>query len=90
MVQQYIGTKAHMKFSLKHLQYAHNKAPNKYLIETEGCIDSEVPFGKMMHGIGQKKLPIGDGTGHLKNEKYLHPKYAPVQQVCARYYWMSE
>ena len=25
------------------LQYAHNKAPNKYLIETEGFIDSEVP-----------------------------------------------
>ena len=23
------------------LQYAHKKAPNKYLIETEGCIDSE-------------------------------------------------
>jgi len=22
------------------LQYAHNKAPNKYLIETEGCVDS--------------------------------------------------
>jgi len=28
------------------LQYAHNKAPDKYLIETEGCVDSEVPKWK--------------------------------------------
>ena len=28
------------------LQYAHNKAPNKYLIETEGCIDAQVPVWK--------------------------------------------
>ena len=25
------------------LQYAHNKAPDKYLIQTEACVDSEIP-----------------------------------------------
>ena len=25
------------------LQYAHKKAPNKYLIQTEACVDSEIP-----------------------------------------------
>ncbi len=28
---------------LKTLQYAHNKAPNKLLIQAEACVDSEVP-----------------------------------------------
>ena len=29
-----------------YLQYAHNAAPNKYLIQTEACIDAEVPVWK--------------------------------------------
>ena len=51
------------------LQYAHEKAPNKYLIETEGCVDSEVPVsGRMMLGIGEKKLQIGVGIGRQKTK----------------------
>ena len=42
----FIGMKVPMTISLKELEYAHHKAPNKYLIQSEACIDSEVPAWK--------------------------------------------
>jgi len=50
------------------LQYAHNKAQNKYLIETEGCVDSEIPKWKDDAWYWKKKPLIGVGIGPVKKK----------------------
>ncbi len=62
------------------LQYAHFKAPKKYLIETEGCIDSEVPKWKDDKWYWSKEATDWGWDWAAENEKYLHPKYAPVNR----------
>ena len=62
------------------LQYAHHKAPNKYLIETEGCIDSEVPKWKDDNWYWSKKATDWGFDWREAEKKYLHPKYAPVNR----------
>jgi glucosylceramidase len=62
------------------LQYAHNKAPNKYLIETEGCIDSEVPKWQDDAWYWSKEATDWGWDWAAEDEKYLHPKYAPVNR----------
>jgi glucosylceramidase len=62
------------------LQYAHNKAPNKYLIETEGCIDSQVPAWKDDAWYWSKEATDWGWDWAAEDEKYLHPKYAPVNR----------
>ncbi|MFS4483482.1 glycoside hydrolase family 30 protein [Hyunsoonleella sp. 2307UL5-6] len=60
------------------LQYAHNKAPNKYLIETEGCVDSEIPVWKDDTWYWKKEAT--DWGWAAPEDKYLHPKYSPVNR----------
>ena len=62
------------------LQYAHNKSPNKYLIETEGCIDSQVPVWKDDAWYWKKEATDWGWDWAKEEEKYLHPKYAPVNR----------
>ncbi len=62
------------------LQYAHNKAPNKYLIETEGCIDSEVPKWQDDAWYWKKEATDWGWDWASEQDKYLHPKYAPVNR----------
>jgi glucosylceramidase len=62
------------------LQYAHQKAPNKYLIETEGCIDSQVPEWKNDAWYWTKEATDWGFTWAPEKDKYLHPKYAPVNR----------
>lgn len=62
------------------LQYAHNKAPNKYLIETEGCIDSEVPAWKDDSWYWKKEATDWGYDWREDEKKYLHPKYTPVNR----------
>ena len=62
------------------LQYAHNKAPNKYLIETEGCVDSEVPKWEDDKWYWSKEATDWGWDWASEEEKYLHPKYAPVNR----------
>jgi len=62
------------------LQYAHNKAPDKYLIETEGCVDSEVPKWKDDKWYWSKEATDWGWDWAAENDKYLHPKYAPVNR----------
>ena len=62
------------------LQYAHNKAPNKYLIETEGCIDSEIPHWQDDAWYWKKEATDWGWDWASEKEKYLHPKYAPVNR----------
>ena len=64
----------------KALQYAHNKAPHKYLIETEGCIDSEVPKWKDDNWYWSKESTDWGYDWREAEKKYLHPKYAPVNR----------
>jgi glucosylceramidase len=62
------------------LQYAHNKAPNKYLIQTEACVDSEVPHWKDDAWYWSKEATDWGWDWASEKEKYLHPKYAPVNR----------
>ena len=62
------------------LQYAHNKAPEKYLIETEGCIDAEVPAWKNDAWYWKKEATDWGWDWAPEDQKYLHPKYAPVNR----------
>lgn len=62
------------------LQYAHNKAPDKYLIETEGCIDDEVPVWKVDAWYWKKEATDWGWKWASAEDKYLHPKYAPVNR----------
>ncbi len=65
------------------LQYAHNKAPNKYLIQTEACVDSEVPHWKDDTWYWSKEATDWGWDWASEKEKYLHPKYAPVNRYAA-------
>ncbi|WP_396602585.1 glycoside hydrolase family 30 beta sandwich domain-containing protein [Algibacter sp. R77976] len=62
------------------LQYAHNKASNKYLIETEGCIDSQVPVWQDDAWYWKKEATDWGYDWREPEKKYLHPKYAPVNR----------
>jgi glucosylceramidase len=64
----------------KALQYAHQKAPSKYLIETEGCVDSEVPHWKDDAWYWKKEATDWGWDWASPQEKHLHPKYAPVHR----------
>lgn len=60
------------------LQYAHDKAPNKYLIETEGCIDAEVPHWQDDAWYWKKEATDWGWDWASEEDKHLHPKYVPV------------
>ncbi|WP_035655458.1 glycoside hydrolase family 30 protein [Flavobacterium filum] len=62
------------------LQYAHQKAPNKYLIETEGCIDAEVPHWQDDAWYWKKEATDWGWDWASEKDKHLHPKYAPVNR----------
>jgi glucosylceramidase len=64
----------------KELQYAHHKAPNKFLIETEGCVDSQVPAWQDDMWYWSKESTDWGWDWAAEDEKYLHPKYAPVNR----------
>jgi len=60
------------------LQYAHNKVPNKYLIQTEACVDAEVPRWQDDQWYWSKEATDWGWDWAPKKDKHLHPKYAPV------------
>ena len=62
------------------LQYAYNKAPNKYLIQTEACVDSEIPHWQDDAWYWKKEATDWGWDWASEKEKYLHPKYAPVNR----------
>ncbi|WP_299098860.1 glycoside hydrolase family 30 beta sandwich domain-containing protein [uncultured Winogradskyella sp.] len=64
----------------KELQYAHNKAPKKYLIETEGCVDSENPKWQDDAWYWKKEATDWGWDWASPEEKHLHPKYSPVNR----------
>ena len=81
----YDGTAIHWyestyDFFPEDLQYAHHKAPDKYLIETEGCVDSEVPKWKDDKWYWSKEATDWGWDWAAEDQKHLHPKYAPVNR----------
>ena len=59
------------------LDRAHDMAPDKLLIETEGCIDAEVPVWQDDDWYWQKEATDWGFTWREAEKKYLHPKYSP-------------
>ncbi|MFY0654712.1 MAG: glycoside hydrolase family 30 protein [Cyclobacteriaceae bacterium] len=79
----YAGTAVHWYESTyeifaEDLQYAHNKAPDKYLLETEACVDSEVPHWRDDDWYWRKEATDWGWDWAAEDEKYLHPKYSPT------------
>lgn len=62
------------------LQYAHRKAPKKYLIQSEACIDAEIPKWKDDAWYWSKEATDWGWDWAPDDQKYLHPKYAPVNR----------
>lgn len=62
------------------LQYAHNKAPNKYLIQAEACVDSEIPKWQDDNWYWKKEATDWGWDWAPEKDKHLHPKYAPVNR----------
>ncbi|MCB9080145.1 MAG: glycoside hydrolase family 30 protein [Lewinellaceae bacterium] len=60
------------------LQYAHQKAPDKYLIQTEACVDAEVPHWKDDAWYWSKEATDWGWDWAPEEQKHLHPKYVPV------------
>ena len=81
----YDGTAIHWyestyDFFPKALQYAHEKAPNKYLIQTEACVDSEIPKWQDDEWYWSKEATDWGWDWAPEERKHLHPKYAPVNR----------
>ena len=60
------------------LQYAHNKAPEKHLIQTEACVDAEVPHWKDDTWYWSKEATDWGWDWAPEEDKHYHPKYVPV------------
>ncbi len=60
------------------LQYAHNKAPNKHLIQTEACVDADVPKWQDDAWYWSKEATDWGWDWAPEEDKKYHPKYVPV------------
>ena len=73
------GTAIHWYASTFHyypeeLQYAHKKAPNKYLIQSEACIDAQVPVWKDDAWYWKKEATDWGWDWAPEKDKPMHPK----------------
>jgi glucosylceramidase len=60
------------------LQYTYNKAPNKLLIQSEACVDAEVPHWNDDAWYWKKEATDWGYDWAPEEQKHLHPKYVPV------------
>lgn len=60
------------------LQYAHQKSPHKYIIQTEACVDAEIPHWQEDEWYWNKEATDWGWDWASEKEKPLHPKYVPV------------
>lgn len=77
------GTAVHwysstVKWYPDELNAVHNHFPEKHIIHTEGCIDSEVPVWKDDDWYWRKEATDWGYDWAPEQDKPLHPKYAPV------------
>ncbi|TAE61991.1 MAG: glycosyl hydrolase family 30 [Bacteroidetes bacterium] len=62
------------------LQYAHNKAPGKHLIQSEACVDAEVPHWQDDAWYWSEEATDWGWDWAPDHEKHLHPRYTPVNR----------
>ena len=74
-IHWYASTYDHFPASL---QYAHSKAPDKWLIQSEACVDAEVPVWKEDSWYWSKEATDWGWDWAPEDQKSLHPKYVPV------------
>jgi glucosylceramidase len=79
-IHWYASTYDHFPASL---QYTHQLAPEKHLINTEACIDGQAPKWKDDNWYWNAGATDWGWTWAKENEKYLHPKYVPVFRYAA-------
>jgi glucosylceramidase len=60
------------------LNFTHDKAPDKYLIQSEACVDAEVPHWKDDQWYWSKEATDWGWDWAPEDQKHLHPKYVPV------------
>ncbi len=60
------------------LDYTHKKAPTKHIIQTEACVDGQVPAWKDDAWYWSKEAKDWGWTWAPEDQKHLHPKYVPV------------
>ncbi|PKP03395.1 MAG: glycosyl hydrolase family 30 [Bacteroidetes bacterium HGW-Bacteroidetes-9] len=60
------------------LQYTHQKAPEKHLIQTEACIDAQVPRWDNDAWYWSEEATDWGWDWAPEEKKHLHPKYVPV------------
>ena len=60
------------------LQYAHQKAPDKHLIQSEACVDAEVPKWQDDAWYWSKEATDWGWDWAPEDQKHLHPKYVPT------------
>ena len=83
--QYFDGTAIHWYASTydyfpEELQYAHSKAPTKLLIQSEACVDAEVPVWEDDAWYWKKEATDWGWDWAPEEDKHLHPKYAPVNR----------
>lgn len=81
--QYYAGTAIHWYESTfevfpEALQYAHNKSPQKHLIQTEACVDAEIPKWQDDDWYWSKEATDWGWDWAPDDQKHLHPKYVPT------------
>ena len=62
----------------ENLQFAHNAAPDKHLIQSEACVDAEVPKWQDDPWYWSKEATDWGWDWAPEKDKHLHPKYVPV------------
>lgn len=60
------------------LQYAHEKAPDKHLIQSEACVDAEIPKWQDDDWYWSKEATDWGWDWAPEEDKKFHPKYVPV------------
>jgi glucosylceramidase len=60
------------------LQYVHQKAPDKLIIQSEACVDAEVPHWEDDAWYWSKEATDWGWDWAPEDQKHLHPKYVPV------------
>jgi glucosylceramidase len=62
----------------KELDYAYHKQPNKHLIQTEACVDAEIPVWKDDSWYWSKNATDWGYDWAPEEDKKYHPMYVPV------------
>lgn len=62
----------------ENLQFAHNAAPDKHIIQSEACVDAQVPVWQDDQWYWSKEATDWGWDWAPEEDKHLHPKYVPV------------